>query len=275
MSKKHTLIFLHIPKTAGTTFRSVLDSVFAKYNKAYLYPPFSEELYYKKYEKGENLDEYDFISGHFHYGIHSQLKENHYSYVTFLRNPVENVISHFNHISQVKIQKHKEIIEKCGSIEGFLKMRLGNNLQTRYLSACKNDIVTEHDFNKALSLIERKIEFGLLEKFDESVFLMKRKFKWNFAYYAVKQNIAKGKPEKNIPPELLLKIKEANGYDIALYERAQEIFYEKLKTIKLLKFRYSKFKLVNLLCQKVPILYKLYKLVAIILKPIYLNPERI
>src|SRR5438552_2491662 len=86
------LIFLHIPRTAGTTFVRILE---------------------RQYGAGAVLDLYDstvgdrvaaltsgdmehlrVVAGHFSFGAHRHLPGS-CRYVTFLRDPVERVVSHY------------------------------------------------------------------------------------------------------------------------------------------------------------------------------------
>ena len=111
------IISLHIPKTAGSTFKSILSKV---YGSKYL------EIHntHTVEEVGEifrlmRMDNYDCVHGHFPYGVHKYLPETvTYKYITFLRDPLERLISmwNFNTVSvdgtpQEKVRDINKFIE--------------------------------------------------------------------------------------------------------------------------------------------------------------------
>ena len=80
-------LFLHIPKTAGTTLRSIVDQNLGPVNVLTYYNQNSRQLQ-------DNLDAYltfkpNFraIIGHFRFGFHKLLNRPS-TYITFLRHPV-------------------------------------------------------------------------------------------------------------------------------------------------------------------------------------------
>ena len=71
-SKRRLIYFLHIPKTAGTTFTAVLDNAFSDlkkleaqtWNRVPSLDDFEERL-----KSGKLLHSYEYIRGHFGYGM--------------------------------------------------------------------------------------------------------------------------------------------------------------------------------------------------------------
>ena len=171
-------------------------------------------------------------------------------------------------------EKHREIAGKCNSIEDFLEIPLFCNMQTRYLSGNRNNELSEKDYEIALKRIKEEVYFGITEMFDESVFLMQKHNKWNFPYYKARINQAPGKNKNKLSSDTTNIVQEANAYDIKLYNKALEIFQERLNKIPQKNLRFKKFMLLNKLCQKSPVLFNFYKLTAKILIALKLNPER-
>lgn len=84
--------YLHIPKTAGTSFIATLDSLF-DYNS--IYP---EKVWHELLKKPPNdLGKYKLIRGHFGYNVLPLLHKKPI-YLTMLRDPIERTISQYEHI---------------------------------------------------------------------------------------------------------------------------------------------------------------------------------
>lgn len=81
--------FLHIPRTAGTTFISIVDSFFDNNS---IYP---KQLWHELLARGEtDFSKFRLFRGHFGYGIH-HLLEKKPVYLTILRNPLERLMHYF------------------------------------------------------------------------------------------------------------------------------------------------------------------------------------
>jgi hypothetical protein len=80
------LIFLHIPKTAGTSFNHILRDIYGK--SFYRVKPGG------KWRKAKRLPvSTRCVTGHMPYGIHKKWKLEDFQYVTLLRYPVDRIIS--------------------------------------------------------------------------------------------------------------------------------------------------------------------------------------
>ena len=96
MDKNSLLIFLHIPKTGGTTLNSIFRKQFMR-DKL-----FDHDNYQNKRMKLEDLTEEEkkqiqAIAGHYFYGIH-HLFNKRATYFTMLRNPIDRVISSYYYL---------------------------------------------------------------------------------------------------------------------------------------------------------------------------------
>ena len=96
--KDLALLFMHIPKTAGTSIRSLLESPFAAHERAYLY----NESWGISLEAFRNLpnkekEQFRLVCGHFNFGVHEWMPQEA-RYITILRDPVERVISLYHFI---------------------------------------------------------------------------------------------------------------------------------------------------------------------------------
>ena len=105
--KKPKVFFLHIPKTAGTSFFSMLKKVFPSSGHLPDNNIFIQNLgyphYYYPFELSiEQIEKSTFLYGHYSY-IFKYLFGKNVQVITFLRDPVKRTISNLRHMQQ----KHK------------------------------------------------------------------------------------------------------------------------------------------------------------------------
>lgn len=83
------ILFLHLPKAAGTTLHNIIGRWFPSQWVAHLegHPGQCEEQI-RAYDPGER-ERLRFVTGHFQYGLHEHLPGRS-SYVTLMRDPVAN-----------------------------------------------------------------------------------------------------------------------------------------------------------------------------------------
>lgn len=89
MLDRMPVVFLHVPKTAGTSFVTIAR---ARYQRRYNIPPGYRKRDLARLAIAARVRRLEFVSGHASYGIH-HLIPGEVTYVTFLRDPVERVIS--------------------------------------------------------------------------------------------------------------------------------------------------------------------------------------
>jgi hypothetical protein len=94
------LLFMHIPKTAGTSLRSALAAAYPPAQRALLYDPahsrgavLAKEFRHTPPEQHAGLR---LVAGHFRWGIHRAMP-GPFAYVTILRDPVDRVASLYYH----------------------------------------------------------------------------------------------------------------------------------------------------------------------------------
>ncbi len=208
-----TLIFLHIPKTAGTTLRSILRQQ---------YPPEVTYNYYHDPEKAafheltaSQKQRYRLLCGHMNYGIHQHLPGDS-RYITILRDPVARVISYYNHV------RRRGDIEQGLPLTQFVEQGLGkDNRQTLSLAGDGADdpLQTAKDHLDACALA------GITERFDESIILLKHLLGWRRSPYYVKKLVSsKSISRATLPEDTLHLIEAHNQHDIALYAYANQKF---------------------------------------------------
>jgi hypothetical protein len=226
MANPEHIIFLHIPKTGGSSLDWVMSKKYKNHTVIKLKP---EEILDFNYYKLANQNLY--LSGHMGYGIHSKsIKDNQVKYITMLRNPVERVISFYYWAS---IKSKVEI-----GLSNFVSQDtpFRNNTQTKLLSiddgVIKLPKMSESQMlNKAKYTIKHKITcLGLTEYFDESMLLFKKVFNWSSNYYLRIRENSSRPLTSSIDDSTIQLIRDKNYLDIELYNYATQIFKENIRS---------------------------------------------
>ncbi|WP_144213664.1 sulfotransferase family 2 domain-containing protein [Shewanella donghaensis] len=209
MLKSRPIVFSHIPKSAGTSFRTGLVSIFGMKNVLNDYTVSAKETsssvleyVYKKQDKFEfkkylfNQD-IDVLAGHFPVEKYIRIIPC-VNFVTFLRDPVERVISEYKHF-----QRHKNL--KCSLIE-FASENRNINTQSRYLRSVPL---------ASIGLV------GITEQYELSIALFKSVF--SIEIPQLSENIAPAKQLDRIDDNILDEIRALNQQDYILYQRAVKL----------------------------------------------------
>jgi hypothetical protein len=241
--------FLHIPKTAGTTFSfSVLPKLFDAdaICPAHDYPELLPLV-------PSGLEKYRLFRGHFYYFFTRLLPEKPV-FMTFLRDPVERILSLYDHIC--RDSQHYQYAE-MRSLKNGLRDAIRSpwllppNFQVSAL-ACDLDpiatmnsaqasqpdtldessviyremtkrIPTRDDLKIARARLGEMDFVGIVEQFDASVRVLCNTFGWATPDYE-RMNVAPARTRGNlIEPAILKEIVKANDLDIELYEFARSL----------------------------------------------------
>lgn len=222
IKNKIELISIHIPKTAGTSFRNILKEVYGAEHverfdiikKEKLIFVEEAELKSKKFPSKIKV-----IHGHFNYrDLTEQLKiRKDIPVITWLRNPVERVISNYYYLAErlreelQEEEKGLNILAKMQkSLIEYARLEMNRNRMSKFL--------------EGISLDEMKF-VGIQEYFNEDL-----------AYFGHIFGIDNIKPlEQNITGEkhkvrneILQEISGLNELDISLYNKALELRRKRL-----------------------------------------------
>jgi hypothetical protein len=228
-----TVVFLHIPKTAGTTLHRIIERH---------YRP--EQLYSVGFREDESVDalaklsekrraQIRLLRGHFGFGVHKYLPGPS-TYMTILRDPVDRLISYYYFIRRTP-SHHLYNYVTSGDLYSFVECRrhiMTDNAQTRFLSGVwfgpfygdrVGEVTPEMLETAKANLREHFAVVGVADRFDETLILAKRAFGWRNLFYA-RQNVTASRPSKDeLPAATLDIIVEANQLDIELYRCAKEL----------------------------------------------------
>lgn len=225
-SQQKSIIFLHIPKAAGSTLHRIIARQYAS-DLIYSIDGLRvhESIAEFKQLPEAKRSEIKVLKGHMRFGLHEYLPQPS-TYITILRDPVERIISHYYYV--LRSPEHylyEQITSKNMSLKDYVYSDITkdlNNNQTRLL--CTKAVLEtyEQGSTKVLESAKKNIE----EKFDETLILLKRNFKWHLPFY-IKANTTKDRPLKNnISQEILKAFEKYNELEIEIFEFVNQKFQE-------------------------------------------------
>lgn len=260
MVNDETLIFLHIPKTAGSTFHSILkkkykdrhvQNVFgARYSTPniadFIKRPLSEKTHIKM------------LKGHMPFGLHEYLP-GPAKYIAILRDPVERVISLYYYIiKNPQNPMHEAVAINRMSLADFTASGVAigtNNGQCRFI----NGDIDDYEFNRCDESLyantikhidEHFLWLGLTERFDESTLLLTDLLGWKEAPVYFRGNASRiRKKTSQIEPQVIEGIERYNTFDRRLYDYANQRLDEQISNIPDFKNKLAQYQLKNIKLQ--------------------------
>ena len=209
---KSLQLFVHIPKTAGTSFRASLEksqNVVCDYGeKSEHTSPVVNNCIYQNSDayslKAALADEDSWLCGHVHLSKYLGLIPPQ-DIVTFVREPTARVVSHFNH----ELRWGKSPIQESD----FFSSARAMNYQHRFLQGLP------------LSLIGF---VGITEQYAKSLALLDKEMSVTVEEAKFNQNDQKVSEIEDLDETLLSSIKEQNALDNDLYESAKQLLAQRM-----------------------------------------------
>ncbi len=247
MGSNELIFFMHIPKTAGTTLRQIIQQ---QYGEEHIFSAYIgvgaatlsahiDRLKLRLNQESNQLDsplkpEVKLILGHVGFGLHEILGRE-LKYMTFLRHPVDRVISWYYHQQRVKDAKYHQESQYLSLRELITNLQPipTDNHQTRYLSGdwlqqqlgqagvsygeCDRSL-----FNQAKENLRQYFSVvGIQEDFDGSLALCRKVLQWQRVDY-IPENI--GKDKVRLVQSEIDFVAKCNPWDLELYEYAKTLF---------------------------------------------------
>jgi len=226
-SLERPFIFIHLPKTGGTTL-----SIIARRNEK----PWSFKQFWNFIKRTDvpTLAQYrtGTIYGHFGYGAHLLFKnKTKATYITFMRDPIDRVISHYYYHKTERNDPNYEFASKHTLEEWVQLSKHAINKQTQLISGLVTHPANNYSLEIAIQHLNNFGFIGLTEKFDESLFLMKYYLGWDLLTYVTRKQTRMKPKTSEIPKNTIELIKKANWMDIILYDLAKKKFQNQIDNL--------------------------------------------
>jgi hypothetical protein len=229
-----TLIFMHLPKTAGSSFRDALGPLYPSVERIYLYHP--EGLKGAIEPEGfpdvpvERRARLRFVAGHMRYGLHEHVPRPS-RYVTIVREPVDRVVSLYHHYRRVAAlggatpaaAEGRRILETNSSFEAWVFGQQRNEVdnevvrrvsgRTAPFGQCPDDMLEE-----ALARVDASFEQVLIyERLPDCMRLLAARLETSLPALR-RLNVNEQRPPlAETDATVLARVRELNRLDEAFY----------------------------------------------------------
>lgn len=229
-------IFLHVPKTAGTTLRSILVDVYGpdRILNGYQYPSLVSAAAYVNSLDETSRSNAEIFASHLEFGLHRHLSGNS-QYITILRNPIDRVLSTYYFMKGGGgLEPHPALRGRSditlvdfvrsgivGEIDnGLVRIVSGHNTHARTGS------ITDVELDIAKQNLRTNfVAIGFTERFSESLVLISSKLGWDRTPLYRSENITPIRDSiDHIPEDAARAIEELCRLDVELYTYAMQLY---------------------------------------------------
>lgn len=237
------VIFIHIAKSGGNTVHDIMTKQ----------KEFQSDTWIRLFSELDNffgcLDDctteeqrkrIEVAYGHMFFGVHKKLPQKNFTYITFLRNPIERIISCYYFNREVIFDMNLRNMFNNMTLYDFVTNKDWDlnydgfwsgstaNMQTRMLAGTiEDDLETaKNNLKNYFSVV------GITERFDETLKVLHKNLGWEINGYENRNVNPNRHTLDEIPNEVIEIIKSKNEKDIALYQFANQLLDEQIKNIK-------------------------------------------
>ena len=227
---REALIFLHIPKTAGTTLNRIIEW---QYNPLSIFTldPYRFRATAERFKtlSEERRRRFRVVRGHLYYGLHEFLPQGA-TYITMLREPVARFLSSYYFILRRPLHPlHRKLKKERLGVEDYLRLvPHRHNFQCRLIAGVEDKAAGDERLLEMAKehLVKSFSVVGICERFEESLMLIAKTFGWEVPFY---ENRKVSKNRSPVDQNSIEMIREHNRLDLELYEFGKKLFDESLR----------------------------------------------
>ncbi|HEY7306100.1 MAG TPA: hypothetical protein VH601_18385, partial [Bryobacteraceae bacterium] len=230
--QRPAVLFMHIPKTAGTAFRQAIAANYKHPEIAYLYPTLPGFLVGDlRALPVEQRRSYRIVIGHFQFGMHEALPQQS-EYITIVREPVARVLSQYAYFLQTEPSR----LSPSGSLmplEEVFERRLAvdfDNAMVRCFSGIDQRVfppgtLTRDVFDLAVRNLRTAFTFvGHQESSSASFEWLQNHYGWHATAKLEHVNPGAMRSHFETSPGLLAAVRHYNHWDCLFYEEVLRVF---------------------------------------------------
>jgi len=223
------IIFMHIPKTAGTTLIDVMQWQYGDISKSFA----SKFVDLSACEHVDKIENCQAVAGHVPYGIHDKFGFDNYQYITLFRHPVERIVSLYNYIIGLTGEGRKWWEERGVynniSLRDFVNLRLANLHDGMVRQLIGIDFYYENQYRPVniddYKLVVKRLDsmlYGTVEDIDKSIKRIGNQLGWKVGKIP---HSNKANYDLNLSSSKMYDVYDDicnnNQFDILLYHRAK------------------------------------------------------
>ncbi len=236
------MIFFHLPKTAGTSLRKVLEANFNEDELAFCYKFQGGKDEVESKLRNALRQETPLIYGHIDFRQLSAAGDwSGYKLATLLRHPVSRIVSHYIFLLNSQNEMRRREVEEMGGFEVFLDSYYGKNWFCQILAGKKKISKTVSDSTLIIEEAKQNLSkfswIGITEFYEDSIISLKEALKLE-SIWKRQENVSLNSELKlNLIKEFEPEILKNNQGDLELYEMGKISFQKQIENISNLKMK--------------------------------------
>jgi hypothetical protein len=219
MSDQRKIIFLHLPKTGGTTLVNMLHQKYGLQQSQLINGDKDSQLMHAINHQ------IPFIHGHFSFQVIKLLRLHDYFSATVLREPVARVISRYVHLQHSEEPRLVAERDTYAGFEAYLESAYARNWQCQVLSGEMHNLDNPKELYEQARQNLRSFDWvGVADDLNEGMLDLSIKVGFENSYYP---HLNKRQSEElwdSLYQEYAEKITELNAYDQRLYRDAKRVY---------------------------------------------------